>query len=95
VPAADGFELLKIFEENSDANLIITDLQMPGMSGIEVVQILRNKEGKSKEIPIIALTAHAMQEDMINALEAGCDAYLTKPISPALILSKIQELIKK
>jgi len=95
VPAADGFELLKIFEENSDANLIITDLQMPGMSGIEVVQILRNKEGKSKEIPIIALTAHAMQEDMINALEAGCDAYLTKPTSPALILSKIQELIKK
>jgi hypothetical protein len=36
-----------------------------------------------------------MQEDMINALEAGCDAYLTKPTSPALILSKIQELIKK
>ena len=94
IAVSDGAELLFQYTEHKDVDLIVTDLQMPGLSGIEAVEIIRNKIGKSKKTPIIALTAHAMQEDKENALEAGCDAYLTKPIMPALILEKIQELLK-
>jgi CheY-like chemotaxis protein/nitrogen-specific signal transduction histidine kinase/predicted hydrocarbon binding protein len=95
VSAIDGFDLLKQFNKNKDADIIITDLQMPGLSGIEAVRILRNELLPYIPIPIIALTAHAMQEDKDKALEAGCNAYLTKPIVPALLLEKIYELLKE
>lgn len=93
--ATDGFELLNFYKENQDTDLIITDLQMPGLSGIDAVKKLREEFHNAKNIPVIALTAHAMQEDKNKALEAGCDAYLTKPIQPRFILEKIQELLKK
>jgi CheY-like chemotaxis protein len=68
---------------------------MPGLSGIDAVKKLRKEFHNAKNIPVIALTAHAMQEDKNKALDAGCNAYLTKPIQPRFILEKIQELLKK
>jgi len=83
-----GLELLKAHT----FNLILMDISLPKMSGLEAIKIIKNDTGK-QHIPIIALTAHAMQTDKENALAAGADAFLTKPIDEERLLSTIQELI--
>jgi CheY-like chemotaxis protein/nitrogen-specific signal transduction histidine kinase len=95
ISVVDGFELIKSYAVNSDIDVIITDLQMPGMSGFEAVKTIREMKGSAAKVPIIALTAHAMQEDMEKAIEVGCDAYLTKPVSFIDLFSKLAEIFNK
>lgn len=59
--------------------LILMDLQLPGMSGLELTRSLKSQPA-TRDIPVIAVTAFAMKGDEQRALEAGCDAYITKPI---------------
>ena len=70
--------------------LILMDIQMPGIDGLELTRRLK-ADAKSSAIPIIAVTAFAMKGDEERALEAGCEAYVTKPIDthtlPALVRS--------
>lgn len=75
-------------------DLILLDMSLPIYNGWEVAQKLKEAE-KTKKIPIIALTAHAMAGDKEKALEAGCDDYDTKPIELPRLLQKIQELLSK
>lgn len=74
---------------------IIMDIMMPGMSGYEAVQLIRQDQ-KIHEIPIVALTAAALKRDALEkARQAGFDIYLTKPIeSVDLLLRSIRELIR-
>jgi CheY-like chemotaxis protein len=69
-------------------DLILMDIQLPGMDGLDLTRRLRTVE-ELKKVRIVALTAYAMQGDEENALSAGCDGYITKPIDtrafPALI----------
>ena len=91
VEAIDGGDALeKAHRENPD--LILLDLQMPVFSGYEVLEQLRNDFRHSK-IPIIALTASAMQGDREKALTAGFTAYLTKPVALAELRAEIQRLL--
>lgn len=60
-------------------DLILMDIQLPGISGLEATRILKAADA-TKHIPIVALTAHAMKHDERRALAAGCDAYMIKPI---------------
>ena len=60
-------------------DLILMDIQLPGMDGLAATTILKKDPGTAA-IPIIALTAMAMKEDREKTLEAGCDAYITKPL---------------
>lgn len=76
--ANNGFEALeKIKHGNYD--LVLSDIHMPGMSGIQLVQEIRSLKNQKSEIPVVAVTANAMQQDLNTYLEQGMDHYLVKP----------------
>lgn len=76
--AVDAEEALKVLETFTPA-LILMDLQLPGMDGLELTRQLK-ADPQRRSISIIALTAYAMKGDELKALNAGCDGYIAKPI---------------
>jgi CheY-like chemotaxis protein len=92
IEASDGGEAIeKTRAENPD--LILLDLQMPVLNGYEVLDELR-EDPLYSALPIIALTASAMQGDREKALAAGFTAYLTKPVQLAHLRSEVQRLLE-
>ncbi|MFQ5770645.1 MAG: PAS domain S-box protein [bacterium] len=75
-------------------DLVLMDMQMPGMDGFETTKIIRQNP-KFNSLPIIALTAYAMVGDAEKCREAGCDDYLTKPINKNQLLNCVQSYLKK
>ena len=75
--AENGIEAIKICREKT-IDLVLMDIKMPEMDGLEATKIIKKDIG---DIPIIALTAFAMENDEKMSIEAGCDAYISKPIS--------------
>lgn len=73
-------------------DLILMDMSLPVMDGWEATRLLK-ADAALKQIPVIALTAHAMANDREKALEAGCDDYDTKPIELARLLAKMEALL--
>jgi PAS domain S-box-containing protein len=72
-------------------DVVLMDLQMPGMSGLEATQVIRAREGESgARLPIVALTAHALDGDRQRCLDAGMDDYLAKPIDVAELVETIE-----
>jgi two-component system, cell cycle response regulator DivK len=71
-------------------DLILMDISLPGLDGYECTREIRKS---NRSLPIIGLSAHAMQGDADKALAAGCNAYLTKPIDEMLLMEKINELL--
>lgn len=91
VSALDGAEAIeKARSENP--NLILMDMSLPGIDGWEATRRIKEME-ETKLIPIVALTAHAMEGDRTRALEAGCDDYDTKPVDLKRLLEKIHNLL--
>ena len=84
---AEGVELLR--SERYD--LVLMDLQMPVMGGLEAVRVIRAMEAEGARTPIVALTAHAMSGEMERCLDAGMDDFLTKP----LLFERLQQTISK
>ena len=76
--------------EESDFDLVLMDLQMPIMNGIEATKIIRAKGGRFEELPIIALTASAVLKIKEEALAAGLDYFITKPFRPNFLLDQIK-----
>jgi two-component system, cell cycle response regulator DivK len=91
--AADGPHGLALAREHAPA-LILLDLGLPGIDGWECARRLK-ADAATRDIPIIALTAHAMVGDRQKALEAGCDEFDTKPIDLAVLLGKITRLLAR
>jgi len=90
--ASNGREALAALESER-FDLILMDIQMPEMSGLEVTEEIRRKERKTGEhIPIIATTASVMKEDRERCMEAGMDAYISKPIERELLFETIDTL---
>ncbi len=89
--AVDGAEAIER-RFDLDPDVILMDISMPVMSGLEATRHSRSRE-TDKRTPIIALTAHAMEGDERRAKEAGCDDYDTKPIELPRLLEKIQRLL--
>ncbi|PFK29127.1 DNA-binding response regulator [Bacillus cereus] len=88
--AVDGEEALHLFEQNK-YNLIILDLMMPKVDGIEVCRRLRNKTN----IPILMLTAKDQEVDKILGLSIGADDYITKPFSVNEVIARIKALMRR
>ena len=77
--AGDGQEAIYLTEQNR-YDVILMDVQMPGMNGLEATAAIRKREDGGSRVPIIAMTAHAMKGDRERCLAAGMDGYLSKPI---------------
>jgi CheY-like chemotaxis protein len=75
-------------------DLILLDIMMPGMSGIEVLKKLRANE-KTKAIPVVMITALSQDEDKARALEAGCDGFITKPFDRRELIARVEVFLKK
>lgn len=93
--AVDGEEGLRMVEHSEEGyDLVVTDIMMPGISGIEIIQHLRQNFNTS-HIPIVALTALDSTTSRIEGLQAGVDAYITKPFSTQLLLATIINLMNQ
>jgi two-component system alkaline phosphatase synthesis response regulator PhoP len=100
--ADEGFETRVCFDPRkglqaaSDRapSLILLDVIMPGMSGIEVCQQLKERES-TKEIPIIFLTGQGAEKDIVSGLELGADDYVTKPFSYNLLVARIRAVLRR
>ena len=91
VIANDGKEgVSKAKTEKPD--LILMDLSLPELDGWEATRLIKADQ-QTSQIPVIALSAHAMKEDMDKALEAGCDDYDTKPVDIKRLLEKISKFL--
>ncbi len=87
-----GSEVVKIFKANPAISLILMDIKMPDMDGIEATYEIRKI---SKEIPIIAQTAYALEEEKTKCMEAGFNGYVTKPINRKYLLALIQSFFEE
>ncbi len=94
VVANHGKEALALLETHGPFDLVLMDVQMPEMDGLEATAVIRAREkSTSGHLPIIAMTAHALKEDRQRCLEAGMDAYLAKPVRAAELLETIDRLV--
>jgi CheY-like chemotaxis protein len=91
--AVDGGQGLAL-AQSSKPDLILMDMSLPVIDGWEATKQLK-ADPATAGIPVIALTAHAMDSDRQKAIAAGCDDFDTKPVELARLLGKIEELLKK
>ena len=98
--AMNGQAALDAFR-NRDYDLILMDIQMPGMNGYELTACIRAEESAAaaaggqaararSRVPIIALTAHALNDDCAKCLEVGMDDYIAKPLDQKALIAKVQ-----
>ncbi len=91
IEASDGVDGLKKLS-SANVDMILTDINMPIMDGLKLVTLVRSNEDY-KDIPIIIITTEGASEDRDRALALGADAYITKPVQSANLLSKVKELL--
>ena len=98
--SAKGYELIEATTGEEGLNLattgkpdlILMDIQLPGMDGYEVTRRIKAKP-ELNHIPIIVVTSYALSGDDKKAFDAGCNGYVTKPFSPRVLLAKIREFL--
>jgi phosphate regulon transcriptional regulator PhoB len=91
--ARDGEEALKKVREGH-LDLIILDLMLPGIHGMELCRILRNNP-KTAHVPIIMLTARGEESDKVRGLDSGADDYMTKPFSPKELMARVKAILRR
>jgi two-component system cell cycle response regulator DivK len=97
---AQGYEILQSSEgwdginraRNEQPHLVVMDLKLPDMSGLDATRILK-EDGQTKNIPIIAVTACVTPGDKANAFASGCDAYVAKPLNIGYLLRTVESFL--
>ena len=79
ITSREGHDAVEL-ARSQNPDLILMDIQLGGVSGLDIIKVLKGASDTSK-IPIIAVTAFAMKQDEIKIMESGCDMYLSKPVS--------------
>jgi two-component system, OmpR family, alkaline phosphatase synthesis response regulator PhoP len=93
IEAESGDQALKLIQRDKPS-LVILDLMMPGMSGLEVCRTLRGQDETAK-LPILMLTAKAAEADRVLGLELGADDYLAKPFSPRELVARVRAILRR
>ena len=93
IHAADA-EQANIHIQETLPDLILLDWMLPGISGVELARRLRHQE-RTRDIPIIMLTARGTEQDKVGGLEAGADDYITKPFSPRELVARIKAVLRR
>jgi two-component system phosphate regulon response regulator PhoB len=88
-----GEETLKIIQKEHP-DLIVLDLMLPGMDGLDVAKALKN-DPKTRDIPIVMLTAKGEEADIVTGLELGADDYVTKPFSPRVLVARVRAVLRR
>ena len=91
--AEDGEQALKVIQREKPS-LVVLDLMLPGLSGMEVCKILRDRPETAK-LPILMLTAKASETDRVVGLEMGADDYLAKPFSPREMVARVRAILRR
>ncbi|MDC6166521.1 response regulator [Paucibacter sp. XJ19-41] len=93
--AKNGLEAVSLCLE-SPPDLVLMDIQMPGMDGLECARRLRElqREGQLPAFPILALTAHALEADVLASMDAGMDEHLTKPLDFVALRTRLHRWLK-
>ncbi len=87
--AQSGLDMIAV----NPPDLVLMDLMLPGMSGLEAVRVLRESDGVGRDLPVIALTAHALTGDRERCLAAGMDGYVSKPFTAQTLMSEINRVL--
>ena len=91
IEAQNGVQAIEL-ARSERPDLILMDISIPEMDGWEATRILRG-DPVTKDVPIVALTAHALEDDRERAAEVGFSSYLAKPIEPRAVLAEVRRLI--
>jgi CheY-like chemotaxis protein len=87
--AENGREALETLHANPEVDLVLMDVMMPELDGYETMRLIR-AENRFAELPIISLTAKAMKGDREKSIESGASDYLTKPVDPEQVMTRLQ-----
>ena len=90
IEAEDGVDALNKFD--SSIGFVITDWNMPNMSGLDFAQALRARPD-GKHVPVLMVTTRSVREDILAAIEAGVNNYIVKPFTPQVLKEKIDQLL--
>lgn len=88
--AKDGRSAIKMFDDNESISLVLMDIRLPDISGIEVTRYIKSR----KNVPIIAQTAFTMDDEKSDFIEQGCDDYLSKPVDGDLLMAKMNAFLQ-
>ena len=91
--AASGEEALRL-AQSEIPDLLVQDLMLPGIDGLEVTKILKN-DSRTRDIPIVMLTAKGEEADIVAGLELGADDYITKPFSPRVLVARVRAVLRR
>ncbi len=93
VEAGDGKEALEKLGADNTINFVITDWNMPVLSGLELVKAIRSNETLNK-LPILMVTTRGVKEDILEALQARVNNYVVKPFTPQILKEKIDQIVQ-
>ena len=88
--AGSGTEALGLFADGAKIDLVVLDVMMPGLDGLQTLEALRER---GHQLPVLLLTAQSGDDDILGGYKRGADCYLTKPLKPASLLNVVDYLI--